>query len=60
MFARLTSPPRTHQELRRFCLDNGVTYQTFWTLTANPHILNSGEVQGVIKRLRGETGKVGG
>jgi diketogulonate reductase-like aldo/keto reductase len=28
-------------ELRKFCLDNGVSYQSFWTLSANPHILES-------------------
>jgi diketogulonate reductase-like aldo/keto reductase len=26
-------------ELRRFCADRGVVYQSFWTLTANPHVL---------------------
>ncbi|MCO4794818.1 MAG: aldo/keto reductase [Bacteriovoracaceae bacterium] len=25
--------------LRKFCLDNNVTYQSFWTLSANPHLL---------------------
>ena len=25
--------------LREWCSNNGVTYQSFWTLTANPHIL---------------------
>ena len=27
-------------EIREFCLDRNVLYQSFWTLTANPHILN--------------------
>lgn len=27
--------------LRRWCDDHGITYQSFWTLTANPHILGS-------------------
>ena len=26
-------------ELRNWCNDNDVTYQSFWTLTANPHLL---------------------
>lgn len=26
-------------ELRQFCRQHGVIYQSFWTLTANPHIL---------------------
>jgi diketogulonate reductase-like aldo/keto reductase len=25
--------------LRAFCLKHGITYQSFWTLTANPHLL---------------------
>jgi len=39
------------QELRAFCLENGVTYQSFWTLTANPHILRSAPVAGAAERL---------
>ena len=27
--------------LRRFCLENNIVYQSFWTLTANPKLLNS-------------------
>lgn len=27
-------------EIREFCLDKNILYQSFWTLTANPHILN--------------------
>ena len=26
------------KEIREFCKQNGILYQTFWTLTANPHI----------------------
>ena len=26
-------------DLRAFCLDHGITYQSFWTLSANPHLL---------------------
>lgn len=29
------------REIRKFCKQNSITYQSFWTLTANPHILNS-------------------
>ncbi len=29
------------QELRQFCLGSNVSYQSFWTLTANPHLLES-------------------
>jgi diketogulonate reductase-like aldo/keto reductase len=27
------------RELRAFCLAQGISYQSFWTLTANPHLL---------------------
>lgn len=32
----------THYDrsIRKFCNQNGVTYQAFWTLTANPHLLS--------------------
>ncbi len=32
-------------EIRAFCLSKGMIYQSFWTLTANPHILQSQELQ---------------
>ena len=28
-------------EIRKFCQQNDIRYQSFWTLTANPHILES-------------------
>lgn len=31
--------------LRAFCKENGVTYQSFWTLTANRHALASPEIE---------------
>jgi diketogulonate reductase-like aldo/keto reductase len=27
--------------LREWCAEHGIVYQSFWTLTANPHILSS-------------------
>jgi diketogulonate reductase-like aldo/keto reductase len=30
-------------ELRRWCSEKGIIYQSFWSLTANPHILGSRE-----------------
>jgi len=38
-------------ELREFCLRNNVTYQSFWTLTGNPHLLKSKAVQAPARRL---------
>ncbi|QKF67330.1 aldo/keto reductase [Arcobacter venerupis] len=29
------------KEIRAFCNENSITYESFWSLTANPHILNS-------------------
>lgn len=38
-------------ELRAFCRGHGIRYQSFWTLTANPHLLGSPAVQGPARRL---------
>jgi diketogulonate reductase-like aldo/keto reductase len=32
-------------DLRQWCSDHGVIYQSFWTLTANPHVLASKTVR---------------
>jgi diketogulonate reductase-like aldo/keto reductase len=32
------------KEIRSFCKANNIRYQSFWTLTANPHILESREL----------------
>lgn len=33
------------ERLREFCSTHGVVYQSFWTLTANPHLLESAPVR---------------
>lgn len=33
------------KNIRKWCLESNITYQSFWTLTANPHILNHSEFQ---------------
>lgn len=38
--------------LRSFCRAHGIMYQSFWTLTANPHILGSSQVASAAIRLR--------
>lgn len=38
------------RELRAFCKDNGIVYQSFWTLTANPQILEHQATQSVSKK----------
>jgi diketogulonate reductase-like aldo/keto reductase len=41
------------REIRRFCTQHGIVYQSFWTLTANPHVLASES----IVRLAGKYGR---
>lgn len=38
--------------LRHWCSNHGVIYQSFWTLTANPHILASNTVRTIAKKLQ--------
>lgn len=38
------------KELRAFCRERGIVYQSFWTLTANPHILQSRVVQDLARK----------
>ncbi len=37
--------------LRQFCVQNNVQYQSFWTLTANPHILAHSSVISLSKQM---------
>jgi diketogulonate reductase-like aldo/keto reductase len=39
------------RSLRALCAEKGIIYQSFWTLTANPHILASGDVRQIAARL---------
>jgi len=38
--------------LRHWCSDHGVIYQSFWTLTANPHILASNTVRTIAQKYQ--------
>lgn len=38
------------KKIRRFCLENEIFYQSFWSLTANPHIVNSELVLNIAKK----------
>ena len=38
--------------VRKFCQENSIIYQSFWTLTANPGLVRSVEVGQVANRLR--------
>ena len=37
-------------DLRNWCSNHGVIYQSFWVLTANPHILSSNTVQTIAQK----------
>jgi diketogulonate reductase-like aldo/keto reductase len=38
------------RELRAWCREQGIVNQTFWTLTANPHVLESEVVRGLAEK----------
>lgn len=37
--------------VRAFCEENGIVYQSFWTLTGNPGLLKSGAVKDAAKEI---------
>ena len=39
------------KDLRIFCDEHKITYQSFWTLSANPHILENNSFQKIAKEL---------
>ena len=38
------------KDIRKFCAEKGITYQSFWTLTANPDKLKSAPVRALAKK----------
>jgi len=38
------------KDIRTFCRNNGIVYQSFWTLTANPHLLSSNQIRSIAAR----------
>ncbi len=40
------------KELRIFCKENGVSYQSFWSLSANPHIVKSEIISKIAKKYQ--------
>lgn len=46
------------KELRSWCSDNGIIYQSFWTLTANPDILQSKLLREIAKKMNKTTPQV--
>jgi diketogulonate reductase-like aldo/keto reductase len=47
---RLYAETGYDREIRAFCRDHRVIYQSFWTLTANPHVLEHGTVAGLASK----------
>eukprot|EP01112_Ceratiomyxa_fruticulosa_P014099 TRINITY_DN4015_c0_g1_i1.p1 TRINITY_DN4015_c0_g1~~TRINITY_DN4015_c0_g1_i1.p1 ORF type:complete len:285 (-),score=51.85 TRINITY_DN4015_c0_g1_i1:189-1043(-) len=47
---RFSPDTKYDEEIRKFCMENDVHYQSFWTLTANGHILQSPEVTELAKK----------
>lgn len=45
-------------DLRDWCSNQGIIYQSFWTLTANPHILTSNTVQTIAQKYNKTTPQV--
>jgi diketogulonate reductase-like aldo/keto reductase len=42
---RFYAETRYDREVRAFCREQGILYQSFWTLTANPHILANEKIK---------------
>jgi len=40
------------REIRAFCRDQGIVYQSFWTLTANPHLLTHRSVRALAAKYQ--------
>jgi diketogulonate reductase-like aldo/keto reductase len=47
---RLYAETRYDRKIRAFCRDRRIIYQSFWTLTANPHVLKHGTVTGLASK----------
>ena len=49
---RFYQETRYDADLRHWCSDHGVIYQSFWTLTANPHVLVSNIVRTIAQKYK--------
>jgi len=49
---RFYQETRYDADLRHWCSHHGVIYQSFWTLTANPHILGSNTVRTIAQKYK--------
>jgi diketogulonate reductase-like aldo/keto reductase len=46
------------QAIRNFCRDKGIIYQSFWTLTANPHVLANYSLHSMATKYECSTNQV--
>ena len=49
---RFYSKSNWDNDLRAYCLQNGIVYQTFWTLTGNPNLLDSQLLKQTAKKYK--------
>jgi diketogulonate reductase-like aldo/keto reductase len=49
---RFYAETRYDREIRAFCRQHGIIYQSFWTLTANPHALAHEKIKAPARRHR--------
>lgn len=47
---RFYADTRYDREIRAFCIEQRIIYQSFWTLTANPHLLAHPAITGLASR----------
>lgn len=55
---RFYSDTQYDRSIRDFCRDNKIIYQSFWTLTANPHILSDNKLQSLATKYKRSTSQV--
>ena len=55
---RFYSDTEYDRTIRDFCRGNGVIYQSFWTLTANPHILADNTLQSLATKYKRSAAQV--
>ncbi len=55
---RFCAETRYDHDIRVFCRQNGIIYQSFWTLTANPHILSHRAVVALAEKYQRTTAQI--
>ncbi|MBP7770005.1 MAG: aldo/keto reductase [Aliarcobacter sp.] len=55
---RFYSQSKYDREIREFCNQKNITYQSFWSLSANPHILNNQLLQNLAKKYEREAEQI--